>query len=66
MPVGFIIRDKSGVKLDGRENGEKLRGVGGGETIQNILYKNLFLIKEKYKRIEISLFDKVVTLKRHL
>lgn len=32
----FLMRDGKGTDLDGREVGEELRGVGGGETVIRI------------------------------
>lgn len=38
MPVCFLMRDRKGLNLDGREGGEELRGVGGKKHDHNILY----------------------------
>lgn len=39
------MRDRKGVDLDRRGNGENLRGVGGGKTIIRMYGENPFSIK---------------------
>ena len=40
----FLMRDRKGVDLDGRDGGEELGGVEGEETVIRIYYvrKNIF------------------------
>lgn len=45
MPVHLVRRDKKEMGLDWR--GGKGRSVGRGNSIQNILHKNLFVNKMK-------------------
>ena len=48
MPVGFIMRERKGVNLDGRGGREDLGGVRGGETVIGIYCKkNHFQLKMK-------------------
>ena len=48
MSICFLIRDRRGVDLDGKWDGEELGGVKGWEMIIRIYYvENLFLVKEK-------------------
>lgn len=42
MPVYFVMRARKGVDLDGKEGGENLRGVVGGETIIRVYGKTYF------------------------
>ena len=48
MPVCFVTRDRNGVDLNGRENGEEVGGEGAGESVIIIccMKKRLFSVRE--------------------